>query len=234
MRTDCGSPRVLVMDDDADVLASLERGLRLSGFDVATATDGAEALRNATHTRPDAIVVDINVPELSGVSAVTALRAMDKDVPVCVLSARSSVDDRVPGLDAGADDYLFKPFALGELVVRVRALLRGRSPAATSTSKAITVGALEVDIRQRCARVSGVGLDLTRREFELLAVLAEHTPAVLSRAQLLNLVWGNSHFAADTGVVDMFIAYLRLKLEADRAPRLLHTVPGVGFVLRAQ
>ena len=113
MRTDCGSPRVLVMDDDADVLASLERGLRLSGFDVATATDGAEALRNATHTRPDAIVVDINVPELGGVSAVTALRAMDKDVPVCVLSARSSVDDRVPGLDAGADDYLFKPFALG-------------------------------------------------------------------------------------------------------------------------
>src|SRR6202011_5670236 len=120
-------------------------------------------------------------------------------------------------------DYLFKPFALGELVVRVRALLQGRSPAATS-SEAITVGALEVDIRQRCARVSGVGLDLTRREFELLAVLAEHTPAVLSRAQLLNLVWGNSHFAADTGVVDMFIAYLRLKLEADRAPRLLHTV----------
>ena len=234
MRTDCGSPRVLVMDDDADVLASLERGLRLSGFDVATAKDGAEALRSATHTRPDAIVVDINLPVLDGVSAVTALRAMDKDVPVCVLSARSSVDDRVPGLEAGADDYLFKPFALGELVVRVRALLRGRSQAATSSSEAITVGALEVDIRQRCARVNGVGLDLTRREFELLAVLAEHTTAVLSRAQLLDLVWGNSYFAADTGVVDVFIAYLRRKLEADRAPRLLHIVPGVGFVLRAQ
>jgi two-component system response regulator PrrA len=195
MRIDCGSPRVLVMDDDADVLASLERGLRLSGFDVATAKDGAEALRSATHTRPDAIVVDINLPVLDGVRAVTALRAMDKEVPVCVLSA---------------------------------------SPAATSSPEAITVGELEVDIRQRCARVNGVGLDLTRREFELLAVLAEHTPAVLSRAQLLDLVWGNSHFAADTGVVDVFIAYLRRKLEADRAPWLLHTLPGVGFVLRAQ
>jgi len=233
MSIDCGSPRVLVMDDDADVLASLERGLRLSGFDVTTAKDGAEALRSATHTRPDVIVVDINLPVLDGVSTVTALRELDMDVPVCVLSARSSVDDGVPGLEAGADDYLFKPFALGELVVRVRALLRGRSPAATS-SEVITVGALEVDIRQRCARVNGVGVDLTRREFELLAVLAEHTTAVLSRAQLLDLVWGNSYFAADTGVVDVFIAYLRRKLEADRAPRLLHTVPGVGFVLRAQ
>jgi two-component system, OmpR family, response regulator PrrA len=173
MSIDCGSPRVLVMDDDADVVAALERGLRLSGFDVATAKDGA-------------------------------------------------------------DDYLFKPFALDELVIRVRALLRGRGPAATSSPEAITVGELEVDIRQRCARVSGVGLDLTRREFELLAVLAEHTPAVLSRARLLDLVWRNNHFAADTGVVDVFIAYLRRKLEADRAPRLLHTVPGVGFVLRAQ
>lgn len=104
------SPRVLVVDDDPDVLASLERGLRLSGFDVSTAVDGAEALRSATETRPDAIVLDINMPVLDGVSVVTALRAMDNDVPVCVLSARSSVDDRVAGLEAGADDYLVKPF----------------------------------------------------------------------------------------------------------------------------
>ena len=115
MDTGATSPRVLVVDDDADVLASLERGLRLSGFEVSTAVDGAEALRSATETRPDAIVLDINMPVLDGVSVVTALRAMDNDVPVCVLSARSSVDDRVAGLEAGADDYLVKPFVLAEL-----------------------------------------------------------------------------------------------------------------------
>jgi two-component system, OmpR family, response regulator PrrA len=228
-----GSPRVLVVDDDPDVLASLERGLRLSGFDVFTAVDGAEALRSATETRPDAIVLDINMPVLDGVSVVTALRAMDNDVPVCVLSARSSVDDRVAGLEAGADDYLVKPFVLAELVARVKALLRRRGSTATFSSETITVGPLEVDIPGRRARVDGSDVDLTKREFDLLAVLAEHKTAVLSRAQLLELVWGYD-FAADTNVVDVFIGYLRRKLEANGAPRLLHTVRGVGFVLRQQ
>ncbi len=226
------SPRVLVVDDDDDVLASLERGLRLSGFDVSTAKDGAEALRSATETRPDAIVLDINMPVLDGVSVVTALRAMDNDVPVCVLSARSSVDDRVAGLEAGADDYLVKPFVLAELVARVKALLRRRGATATFSSETIAVGPLEVDIPGRRARVNGVDVDLTKREFDLLAVLAEHKTAVLSRAQLLELVWGYD-FAADTNVVDVFIGYLRRKLEAGGAPRLLHTVRGVGFVLRS-
>jgi two-component system response regulator PrrA len=233
MDTGATSPRVLVVDDDADVLASLERGLRLSGFEVSTAVDGAEALRSATETRPDAIVLDINMPVLDGVSVVTALRAMDNDVPVCVLSARSSVDDRVAGLEAGADDYLVKPFVLAELVARVKALLRRRGATATSSSETITVGPLEVDIPGRRARVNGVDVDLTKREFDLLAVLAEHKTAVLSRAQLLELVWGYD-FAADTNVVDVFIGYLRRKLEANGGPRLLHTVRGVGFVLRLQ
>jgi len=231
--TSHASPRVLVVDDDSDVLASLERGLRLSGFEVSTAVDGAEALRSATETRPDAIVLDINMPVLDGVSVVTALRAMDNDVPVCVLSARSSVDDRVAGLEAGADDYLVKPFVLAELVARVKALLRRRGATATSSSETIMVGPLEVDIPGRRARVNGVDVDLTKREFDLLAVLAEHKTAVLSRAQLLELVWGYD-FAADTNVVDVFIGYLRRKLEANGGPRLLHTVRGVGFVLRMQ
>ncbi len=233
METGAPSPRVLVVDDDPDVLASLERGLRLSGFEVTTAVDGAEALRSATETRPDAIVLDINMPILDGVSVVTALRAMDNDVPVCVLSARSSVDDRVAGLEAGADDYLVKPFVLAELVARVKALLRRRGSTATFSSETIAVGPLEVDIPGRRARVNGADVDLTKREFDLLAVLAEHKTAVLSRAQLLELVWGYD-FAADTNVVDVFIGYLRRKLEGGGAPRLLHTVRGVGFVLRQQ
>ena len=211
---------MLVVDDDPDVLASLERGLRLSGFEVFTAVDGAEALRSATETKPDAIVLDINMPVLDGVSVVTALRAMDND-------------DRVSGLEAGADDYLVKPFVLAELVARVKALLRRRGSTATFSSETITVGPLEVDIPGRRARVDGVDVDLTKREFDLLAVLAEHKTAVLSRAQLLELVWGYD-FAADTNVVDVFIGYLRRKLEAGGAPRLLHTVRGVGFVLRQQ
>jgi two-component system response regulator PrrA len=197
MDSGSASPRVLVVDDDPDVLASLERGLRLSGFEVSTAVDGAEALRSA------------------------------------VLSARSSVDDRVAGLEAGADDYLVKPFVLAELVARVKALLRRRGATATFSSETIQVGSLEVDIPGRRARVNGVDVDLTKREFDLLAVLAEHKTAVLSRAQLLELVWGYD-FAADTNVVDVFIGYLRRKLEAGGAPRLLHTVRGVGFVLRTQ
>ncbi|MGX9670478.1 response regulator transcription factor [Mycobacterium sp. HM-7] len=233
MDSGSASPRLLVVDDDPDVLASLERGLRLSGFEVSTAVDGAEALRSATEFRPDAIILDINMPVLDGVSVVTALRAMDNDVPVCVLSARSSVDDRVAGLEAGADDYLVKPFVLAELVARVKALLRRRGATATFSSETIAVGPLEVDIPGRRARVNGADVDLTKREFDLLAVLAEHKTAVLSRAQLLELVWGYD-FAADTNVVDVFIGYLRRKLEANGAPRLLHTVRGVGFVLRQQ
>src|SRR4051794_15577609 len=226
-------PRVLVVDDDDDVLASLERGLRLPGLPVPTPKAGPEAFRPPPEPGPDAIVLDINMPVLDGVSVVTALRAMDNDVPVCVLSARSSVDDRVAGLEAGADDYLVKPFVLAELVARVKALLRRRGATATFSSETIAGGPLEVDIPGRRARVNGVDVDLTKREFDLLAVLAEHKTAVLSRAQLLELVWGYD-FAADTNVVDVFIGYLRRKLEANGAPRLLHTVRGVGFVLRQQ
>ena len=144
-----------------------------------------------------------------------------------------AVDDRVAGLEAGADDYLVKPFVLAELVARVKALLRRRGSTASSSSETITVGPLEVDIPGRRARVNGVDVDLTKREFDLLAVLAEHKTAVLSRAQLLELVWGYD-FAADTNVVDVFIGYLRRKLESNGGPRLLHTVRGVGFVLRLQ
>jgi len=223
----------MVVADDADVLTALERGLRLSGFDMSSAKNGDEALSFVRQASPDAVVVDINPRVLRGIDVVTALRAVDNSVPVCVLPERSSVDDEVPWLEAGADDCLFKPFGLSELVTRLRALLRRPRPALTS-SWTITVGPLVVEIPQRRACVNGVEIGFTRREFDLLAVLAEHTRAVLSRAQLLELVWGNAHFAADTYVVDAFISNLRRKFDAARAPRLLHTVPGAGFVLRVQ
>ncbi|MEU3472890.1 response regulator transcription factor [Rhodococcus sp. NPDC006774] len=229
---------VLVVDDDADVLSSLQRGLRLSGFTVMTASDGAEALGVVSRSTPDAIVLDINMPVLDGASVVTALRAMGNDIPICVLSARSSVDDRIAGLESGADDYLTKPFVLAELVARIRAMLRRRGtgpvvPAADSgaPNSAVAVGTLVVDIPGYRVHRGGADIDLTKREFELLAILARNKGVVLTRERLLELVWGYD-FVADTNVVDVFVGYLRRKLEADGSPRILHTVRGVGFVVR--
>jgi two-component system, OmpR family, response regulator PrrA len=226
------TPAVLVVDDDEDVLASVERGLRLSGFRVLVARDGAAALRSVTEHAPDAIVLDMNMPVLDGAGVVTALRALGNEVPICVLSARASVDDRISGLESGADDYLVKPFVLAELVARIRALLRRRADTpAAATPGAITVGPLEVDVAGYRALLHGREIELTKREFELLSTLARNAGVVLSRERLLELVWGYD-FAADTNVVDVFVGYLRRKLEVGDTSRLLHTIRGVGFVLR--
>ncbi|MTE11360.1 response regulator transcription factor [Nocardia aurantiaca] len=230
---DTAVPTVLVVDDDEDVLASVERGLRLSGFRVVIARDGAAALRSVNESAPDAVVLDMNMPVLDGAGVVTALRAMGNEVPICVLSARSSVDDRIAGLESGADDYLVKPFVLAELVARIKALLRRRSDVPVSAIPgAIAVGPLEVDVAGYRALLHGTEVELTKREFELLSTLARSAGVVLSRERLLELVWGYD-FAADTNVVDVFVGYLRRKLEGDGTPRLLHTIRGVGFVLRA-
>lgn len=223
---------VLVVDDDRDVRKSLERGLLLSGFEVATCGDGAEALHMAATIQPGVIVLDTYVSALNGVGVVTALRAMDNNVPVCVLTSRNSVDGGIAGLEAGADDYLLKPFVFADLVARIRALLRRSTCADEFAVRTASVGPLELNISGRQASVNGTEVQLTTREFDLLATLAQHSASVLSRPQLLRLVWGYD-FNAHTDVVDMFVGYVRRKLEAGGAPRLLHTVRGEGFVLRA-
>ncbi|MGB3773299.1 MAG: response regulator transcription factor [Rhodococcus sp. (in: high G+C Gram-positive bacteria)] len=226
-------PTVLVVDDDVDVLSSIERGLRLSGFTVLTAKNGAIALDMVGSLDPDVVVLDMNMPVVDGNGVVTALRSRGNDVPVCVLSARSSVDDRIAGLESGADDYLTKPFVLAELVARIKAMLRRRGTAGPigADSPAVVVGPLSLDELGHRATIGGRRLDLTKREFELLAVLARNAGVVLSRERLLELVWGYD-FVADTNVVDVFVGYLRRKMEAGGVPRILHTVRGVGFVLR--
>ena len=221
-------PLVLVVDDEATVRQALERALRLEGFAVSTAAGGRAALEEVAVRPPAVVVLDVMMPDLDGVSVVRRMRADGVDVPVCILSARDEVDDRVAGLQAGADDYLVKPFAIAELTARLQALLRRRGSVGGGP---LVVGDVVVDARRHVATRGGRDLGLTRREFDLLEVFARHPGQVLSREQLLRLVWG---YASDveTNVVDVFVGYVRRKLEAGGESRTLHTVRGVGWALR--
>jgi two-component system response regulator PrrA len=221
---------VIVVEDDDGVRSAVERGLQMHGFEVMAIPDAERALTEVARRRPDLMVVDVGLPGMSGIELCRRLRELDVGTPLLVLSARDQVGDRVAGLQAGADDYLVKPFALDELVARLQALQRRARPAA-APSAASAVGDLWVDPDRRIASWRGQRLDLSRREFDLLEVFAAHPGIVLSRIRLLELVWGYD-FEVDTNVVDVFVGYLRRKLDALGAPRLIDTVRGVGFVLR--
>jgi DNA-binding response OmpR family regulator len=223
-----GAPLVLVVDDDPGIRDALERALRLEGFAVAVAAGGVEALEIVSRDSPALVVLDVSMPDLNGRTVAARLRAKGVDTPILILSARDEVDDRVAGLQAGADDYLVKPFAMEELLARLHALLRRRPPGGPSP---LVVGDLRIDPAGREVTRGGDVVELTRREFELLEVLARHPGMVLSRAQLLEQVWGYD-WAADGNVVDVFVGYLRRKLEVGGRPRVIHTVRGIGFVLR--
>jgi DNA-binding response OmpR family regulator len=222
------APLVLVVDDDEAIRTALERALRLEGFAVQVADGGRRALELAEAQRPGVIVLDVVMPDLSGVAVVSRLRGRGIEIPICILSARDEVQDRVAGLEAGADDYVVKPFDLEELAARLRALLRRTPPRETEI---VRVGDLIVDPARRTATRAGREVDLTRREFDLLEELARHRGIVLSRQQLLERVWGYD-FEVDGNAVDVFVGYLRRKLEAGGERRIIHTVRGVGFVLR--
>jgi DNA-binding response OmpR family regulator len=223
-----GQPRVLVVDDDPSIREALDRALRLEGFGVSTRPDGEGALAAVDEAVPDVMVLDVMMPGISGVEVVRRLRGGGHALPICVLSARDELADRVAGLRAGADDYLVKPFELEELVARLQALLRRRPD---RPDVPIELGDLRIDPARRRVRRGDRELDLTGREFELLETFARHPGIVLSRRQLLEQVWGYT-FEVDGNVVDQFVSYLRRKLEAGGEERVIHTVRGVGFVLR--
>jgi DNA-binding response OmpR family regulator len=224
-----GAPVVLLVDDDAAIRRAVAGGLELEGFEVVPASGGRAALAAAESVEPAVVLLDLTMPDLDGLEVLRQLRERGDDVPVCVLSARDEIDDRVRGLEAGADDYVVKPFAIEEVAARLHALLRRRP---TAPAGRLEAGDLVLDTASRTARRGGRELGLTSREFELLALFMRHPGEVLSRRSLHEEVWGYT-FDPGTNVADVFVGYLRRKLEAGGEPRVLHTVRGVGFVLQS-
>ena len=222
--------KILVVDDEPAMRAALERALRLEHYDVALASDGREALGVLERVLPDAIVLDVAMPELDGLEVCRRIRAVGDRTPVLMLTARETVDDRVAGLDAGADDYLVKPFALRELQARLRALLR-RTDEDPARVGVLSFAGLRLNPLTREVQRDGAEITLTRTEFELLRMFLEHPRQVLTRTQIFEHVWGYD-FGATSNALGVYIGYLRRKTEAGGAPRLLHTVRGVGYALR--
>jgi two-component system, OmpR family, response regulator MprA len=219
--------RVLVVEDDLEIADVLRRSLRQEGYEVRTSGDGVDALDVAAGFVPDLVVLDLGLPRLDGVEVCRRLRA-DGDVPILMLTARAETEDRVGGLDSGADDYLVKPFERQELLARIRALLRRRPPRGAAS---LAVGDLTLNPDTREVKRGDRELELTNREFELLEYLMRNERLVISRERLLDEVWGYDPMAA-TNTIDVFVSNLRRKLEAGGEPRLLHTKRGAGYVLK--
>jgi len=222
--------KVLVVEDDPAVRASLERSLSFEGYDVVAASDGAAGLAAVASHRPDVVLLDLGLPHVDGVEVARRLRAAGDGVPILMLTARAGTADRVSGLDAGADDYLAKPFALEELLARVRALLR-RSAAASAEGQVLVLDDLRMDTSSREVTRAGRPISLTRTEFALLELFLRHPRHVLSRAQILTDIWGFD-FDPTSNTLEVYVGYLRRKTEEGGLPRLLQTVRGVGYVLR--
>ena len=226
--------RILVVDDDRAVRESLRRSLQFNGYQVELASDGQQALDSVEAARPDAMVLDVMMPRLDGLEVCRRLRGTGDDLPILVLTARDLVSDRVAGLDAGADDYLPKPFALEELLARLRALLRravADRDGAAHTDPPLVFADLTMDLGTREVRRGDRSISLTRTEFALLELLLAHPKQVLTRGRILEEVWGYD-FPTSGNALEVYVGYLRRKTEAAGEPRLLHTVRGVGYVLR--
>jgi two-component system response regulator MprA len=220
--------RILVVDDDPAVSGALQRALRLDGYEVTLAGDGPQALEELAIRPPDAVVLDIGLPTIDGLDVCRRMRAAGDDTPVLMLTARDAIEDRVQGLDAGADDYVVKPFALAELLARLRALLRRRPE---DPGETLTFMDLSLDPVTREARRGDRAFTVTRIEFDLLELLLRHPRQVLTRELILDRVWGYT-FDSGTNSLAVYVGYLRRKTEEGGEPRLIHTARGVGYVLR--
>ncbi|NNF65216.1 MAG: response regulator transcription factor [Acidimicrobiia bacterium] len=221
--------RILVAEDDRGVRQALERALKFEGYGVVLATDGAEALEMFDRDAPDALILDIMMPYIDGLAVCRRIRAKGDDTPILMLTAKHDVSDRVAGLDAGADDYLLKPFALEELLARLRALLR-RTALEEPTSE-LKVGDLILDPDTRRVERAGHLIELTKTEFQLLELLMANSGIVLTRDTIYERIWGFD-FETSSNSLDVYIGYLRRKTEPADEPRLIHTVRGVGYVIR--
>lgn len=228
VQEDLGS--VLVVEDDRAVRDAVERALSFEGYDVDTARDGAEALSAVLNDPPDVIVLDVMMPHVDGLETCRRIRARGIATPILMLTARREISDRVDGLDAGADDYMVKPFALEELLARLRALLR-RSGG--STTDVLVVGDLTLDAGTREVMRGSDKIELTKTEFDLLELLMRNAGIVLERSVIYERIWGYD-FETSSNSLDVYVGYLRRKTEANGAPRLIHTVRGVGYVVREQ
>jgi DNA-binding response OmpR family regulator len=222
--------RVLLVEDELKIRQGLVRGLEVEGFDVVPASTGTEGQRLATAEPFDCLILDLLLPGCDGLQILSELRRQGHVVPVLILTARDTVEDRVIGLDAGADDYLVKPFAFAELLARLRALLRRERGERATVLRA---GDLVVDLLERRASRAGADIALTQREFEVLAYLLRHKNAIVTRDMLGHEVWKEPHHAL-TNVIDVYITFLRRKVEKPGMPQLIHTVRGVGYTLREE
>jgi two-component system, OmpR family, response regulator len=226
-----GSPlRVLVVDDEVNIAELITMALRYEGFQVSSAHTGADAVQAARGFEPDAIVLDIMLPDIDGLEVLRRVRRDDPDVPVVFLTARDAVEDRIAGLTAGGDDYVTKPFSLEEVVARLRALMRRAGAHRADVRSVLTVGDLELDEDSREVFRGGDEINLTATEFELLRYLMRNQRRVVSKAQILDRVW-NYDFGGQANVVELYISYLRKKIDVGRAP-MIHTMRGAGYVLK--
>ena len=222
------SDHILIIEDDERIAAMLRRGLIFEGFDAGVALDGRAGLDAARERMPDLVILDLMLPEIDGMEVCRRLRAA-ADVPIIMLTAKESVPDRVAGLDAGADDYMVKPFAFEELLARVRALLRRHR--STEAPEVLRFADLELDTGTRQARRGNRIIDLTAKEYDLLSMFLRHPRQVLSREQIFDDVW-QYDFGGESNIIEVYVRYLRSKLEAEGETRLIHTARGVGYALR--
>ena len=224
------SPKILIVEDEEQIASFLRRGLTYEGYEVETAADGTTALGKARDARPDLVVLDLMLPGMDGLEVCRRLRTAHSSLPILILTARDSVSDRVQGLDAGSDDYMVKPFALAELLARVRALLRRAGP---GEPEVLQFADLKLDTGTRQVYRADTRIELTSKEFDLLELFLRHPKQVLTRETIYDRVWGYD-FGGESNIIEVYIRYLRQKLEADGRSRLLFTVRGVGYVLREE